>query len=73
MPSGRGDLGAGPLYLKTLNRLDRYRKAGAAADGYADEDCEKLLAKSNGISERLGYDKILAENKKIPAEYEAKR
>jgi len=70
-----GDLRVGALYLKTLDRLDRYQKAASAAGGYGydDEDREKLLAKLNRIAERLGYDKILAENKKILAEYEANR
>ena len=34
----RGDLGVGALYLKTLDRLDRYQKAAGAAEGYDDED-----------------------------------
>jgi len=68
----RGDLSVGALYLKTLDRLDRYQKSAGAAEGYTDEDRVKLLAKLNRISERLGYDKILAENKKILAEHEAR-
>src|SRR5271166_1694491 len=69
----RGDLSVGALYLKTLDRLDRYQKSAGAAEGYNDEDRVKLLAKLSRISERLGYDKILAENKKILAEHEANR
>jgi predicted transcriptional regulator len=69
----RGDLKVGALYLKTLDRLDRYQKLIAATDGYTDADREKLLNKLNQIAERLGYDKILAENKKILAEHEANR
>ena len=64
--------GVGSLYLKTLDRLDRYQKTAKAAETYDDEARERLLAKLNQVAERLGYDKILAENKKIVAEHEAK-
>jgi hypothetical protein len=69
----RGDLRAGPIYLKTLDRLDRYQKTAAAMVRYNEEDRQKLIDKLNRVAERLGYDKILAENQKIIAEYEANR
>lgn len=68
----RGDMGVGSLYLKTLDRLDRYQKTAKAAETYDDEARERLLAKLNQVAERLGYDKILAENARIIAEHEAK-
>ena len=67
----RGDMGVGALYLKALDRLDRYQKTAAAAEVYDDEARQKLLDKLNRMAERLGYDKILAENAKIIAEHEA--
>ncbi len=67
----RGELGVGPLYLKALDRLDRYQKVAGAAADYDDEARQLLLAKLNRIAERLGHDKILAENAKILAEHEA--
>ena len=68
----RGDMGVGSLYLKTLDRLDRYQKTAKAAEAYDDEARERLLPKLNQVAERLGYDKILAENARIIAEHEAK-
>src|SRR5271157_4487580 len=68
----RGDLRIGPLYLRTLDRLDRYQKTAVAAEVYDDEARQLLLDKLNRVAERLGYDKILAENTKIIAEHEAK-
>ena len=53
-------------------RLDRYQKTAKAAETYDDEARERLLAKLNQVAERLGYDKILAENARIIAEHEAK-
>ena len=67
----RGDMGVGGLYLKTLDRLDRYQKTAAAAEVYDDEARQRLLDKLNRVAERFGYDKILAENAKIIAEHEA--
>ena len=69
----RGDLKAGPLYLKTLDRLDRYQKIAGVIERDDEQIRERLLAKLNTMVERLGYDKILAENKKIIAEHEAKQ
>ena len=69
----RGDLKAGPLYLKTIDRLDRYQKTAAAVVRDDEQIRERLLAKINAMAERLGYDKILAENRKIIAEHEAKQ
>ena len=67
----RGDLRVGGLYLKTIDRLDRYQKI-AVAMGYTDADRQKLIDKLDRVAERLGYDKIIARNNKIIAEYEAK-
>ena len=69
----RGEFKVGSLYLKALDRLDRYQKVAAATDGYTDADRQKLIDKLNRVAERLGYDKIIAENDKIIAEYEATR
>ena len=67
----RGDLRVGGLYLKTIDRLDRYQKI-AVAMGYTDADRQKLIDKLDRVAERLGYDKIIARNNKIIAEYKAK-
>ena len=67
----RGDLKAGPLYLRTLDRLDRYQKAAGVVERDDEEIRERLLGRLNAMAERLGYDKILAENKKILDEREA--
>ncbi len=67
----RGDLSAGPLYLKTIDRLDRYQKVAGVIERDDEEIREKLLAKLNAVAKRLGYDKILAENKKLLADHEA--
>ncbi len=69
----RGDLKAGPLYLKTLDRLDRYQKIAGVIERDDEQIRERLLAKLNAIVERLGYDKILAENSKVIAEHEARQ
>ena len=58
----RGDLRIGALYLKTLDRLDRYQKLAGAAEVYDDEARERLLAKINRVAERLGYDAKPAES-----------
>ncbi len=67
-----GDLKVGWLYLQTLDRLDRYQKVACASEEYDDGARERLLNKINSIAERLGYDKILAENHKAIAAHEAK-
>jgi DNA-binding CsgD family transcriptional regulator len=69
----QGDLKAGPLYLKTIDRLDRYQKSAAVVVRDEEEIRERLLAKLNAAAERLGYDKVLAYNKRVIAEFEAKR
>ncbi|HZZ60805.1 MAG TPA: hypothetical protein VFE63_06485 [Roseiarcus sp.] len=68
----RGELRAASLYLKALDRLDRYQKVAGAIQHDDDEARQRLLTKLNQIAERLGYDKILAENAKILAEHEAR-
>ncbi len=70
---GRGELKAGPLYLKTIDRLDRYQKAAGVIQRDDDEIRERLLAKINRLAERFGADKIPAENKGILAEREGRR
>jgi hypothetical protein len=48
-----GDLNAIAPYLKVLERLDRYQKAGASKDVYDDAARERLLAKMSRIAARL--------------------
>jgi hypothetical protein len=48
-----GDLNAIAPYLKVLERLDRYQKAGATKQVYDDGARERLLAKINRIVGRL--------------------
>ena len=48
-----GDLGAIGPYLKVLDQLDRYHKAGATKDVYDDVARERLLSKINRIAARL--------------------
>jgi len=69
----KGDLRAGPLFLKTIDRLDRYHKTAAVMQRDDEEIRERLLAKINAAAERAGYDKVLAYNKRVIEEFEAKR
>jgi hypothetical protein len=48
-----GDLRAIAPYLKVLERLDRYQKAGATKQVYDDAARERLFAKINRIAARL--------------------
>jgi hypothetical protein len=48
-----GDLNAIAPYLRVLERLDRYQKAGATKQVYDDGARERLLAKINRIVGRL--------------------
>lgn len=69
----QGDLRAGALYLRTIDRLDRYQKTAAVIERDEEEIRERLLAKLNAAAKRLGYDRILAENQRIIAAFEEKR
>jgi predicted transcriptional regulator len=48
-----GDLKAIPPYLKVLDHLDFYRKAGVRKQGYDDAAREKLFAKINRIAAQM--------------------
>jgi hypothetical protein len=48
-----GDLNAIAPYLKVLERLDRYQKAGATKQVYDEAARERLFAKINRVAARL--------------------
>jgi DNA-binding CsgD family transcriptional regulator len=55
-----GDVSAIALYLKVLDRLDRYRSVAGAHQVYDDEARRKLLDKINRVAANLGVDEVMA-------------